>query len=132
MSERPGVTTSTFELPPALAYVPDLADALRGVDVALVAVPSHAFRQMLDEAAPLLPAGAGYAWATKGFEPGTGRFLHELVAERLPETPAAVVTGPSFAREVAAGMPTAVTVHSGDDAFAHRVAATLHGHAFRA
>jgi glycerol-3-phosphate dehydrogenase (NAD(P)+) len=119
-------------LPVDIACVPDLAEALVGVDAALVAVPSHAFRNMLDEAAPLLPAGAGYAWATKGFEPGTGRFLHELVAARLPDTPAAVVTGPSFAREVAAGMPTAVTVHASDDAFAHRIAALLHSHAFRA
>ena len=120
-----------LELPAGLACAPDLAEALRGIDLALVAVPSHAFRQVLDEAAPLLPAAAGYAWATKGFEPGTGRFLHELVAERLPGTPAAVVTGPSFAREVAAGLPTAVTVHSGDDAFAHRVAELLHTHTFR-
>lgn len=119
-------------LPAGLACVPDLAAALDGVDVALVAVPSHAFRELLDEAAPLLPAQAGYAWATKGFEPGTGRFLHELVAARLPHTPGAVVTGPSFAREVAAGMPTAVTVHSDIDAFAHRVAALLHSHTFRA
>ncbi|HEX5354361.1 MAG TPA: NAD(P)H-dependent glycerol-3-phosphate dehydrogenase [Rhodanobacteraceae bacterium] len=120
------------QLPAALACVPDLAGALRDVDFALVAVPSNAFRQMLMQAAPLLQAGAGYAWATKGFEPGTGRFLHELVAECLPDTPAAVVTGPSFAREVAAGMPTAVTVHSADDGFAHRVAQMLHGNAFRA
>ena len=120
------------DLPAELACVPDLAEALRDIDLVLVAVPSHAFGQVLDEVAPLLPATAGYAWATKGFEPGTGRFLHELVAERLPGTPAAVVTGPSFAREVAAGMPTAVTVHSDDDAFAHRVAELLHGHTFRA
>jgi glycerol-3-phosphate dehydrogenase (NAD(P)+) len=121
-----------LSLPADLACVPDLADALAGVDAALVAVPSHAFRNMLDEAAPLLPAGAGFAWATKGFEPGTGRFLHELVCARLPDTLAAVVTGPSFAREVAAGMPTAVTVHSSDDAFAQRIAELLHSHAFRA
>lgn len=119
-------------LPAELACVPDLAQAMHGADLVLAVVPSHAFRTMLEEAAPLLPAGAGYAWATKGFEPGTGRFLHELVAERLPDAPAAVVTGPSFAREVAAGMPTAVTVHSTNDAFAHRVAGLLHGHAFRA
>ena len=121
-----------LRLPVGLACVPDLGEALRDVDVALVVVPSHAFHVMLEEAAPLLPKQAGYAWATKGFEPGTGRFLHELVAERLPGTPAAVVTGPSFAREVAVGMPTAVTVHSADDAFARRVAELLHSHAFRA
>lgn len=119
-------------LPEALVCEPDLAAAVGGVDWVLAAVPSHAFREVLNETAPLLPAAAGYAWATKGFESGTGRFLHELVAERLPGTPAAVVTGPSFAREVAAGMPTAVTVHAADDAFAHRVAGCLHSHAFRA
>ena len=119
-------------LPEALVCEPDLATAVAGVDWVLAAVPSHAFREVLNEAAPLLPAAAGYAWATKGFESGTGRFLHELVAERLPGTPAAVITGPSFAREVAAGMPTAVTVHAADDAFAHRVAGCLHSHAFRA
>lgn len=129
---RNGRYLPDLELPADLACVPDLAEAVRGIDLALVAVPSHAFRQMLDEVASLLPADAGFAWATKGFEPGTGRFLHELVAERLPATPSAVVTGPSFAREVAAGMPTAVTVHSGDDAFAHRVAELLHNHTFRA
>ncbi|SRR5579885_392154 len=120
------------ELPPELSFEPDLRTALADADLALVAVPSHAFREMLEEAAPLLPNGAGYAWATKGFEPGTGRFLHELVAERLPQTPAAVVTGPSFAREVSTGLPTAVTVHSHDDAFAHRVAELLHSQSFRA
>src|SRR5581483_9152508 len=120
------------ELPAELAFEPDLRTALGDVYLVLVAVPSHAFREVLEEAAPLLPNGAGYAWATKGFEPGTGRFLHELVAERLPRTPSAVVTGPSFAREVAAGLPTAVTVHSYDDAFAHRVAELLHSQSFRA
>ncbi|MGH8146865.1 MAG: NAD(P)H-dependent glycerol-3-phosphate dehydrogenase [Rhodanobacteraceae bacterium] len=121
-----------LELPAELACVSELADALDGVDLTLVAVPSHAFHSMLEEAAPLLPKRAGFAWATKGFEPGTGRFLHELVAERLRGTPAAVVTGPSFAREVAAGRPTAVTVHSGDDAFAQKTADLLHSHTFRA
>ena len=121
-----------LELPAGLTCVADLGEAVRGADVALVVVPSHAFHEVLDEVAPFLSEGTGFAWATKGFEPGTGRFLHELVAARLPQAPAAVVTGPSFAREVAVGMPTAVTVHSGDDAFAHRVAELLHTHAFRA
>ena len=121
-----------MELPAGLGFEPDLRVALRDADLALVAVPSHAFHAMLDEAAPLLRSGAGFAWATKGFEPGTGKFLHELVGERVPDAPAAVVTGPSFAREVAAGLPTAVTVHSHDDGFAHRVAELLHSNSFRA
>jgi len=115
-----------LELPETLRYESDLAVALRGADIALVVVPSHAFASLLDEIAPLLDAGTSIAWATKGFEPGTGRFLHELVAEKLPGRAAAVVTGPSFAKEVAAGMPGAVTVHSEDEAFAQQLAALLH------
>jgi glycerol-3-phosphate dehydrogenase (NAD(P)+) len=121
-----------LSLPQGLACVADLGEALRRVDIVLVAVPSRAFGPVLKQAATRLPPHTGYAWATKGFEPGTGRFLHELVADRLPTSPTAVVTGPSFAREVAAGMPTAITVHSGSDGFAHRVADLLHTHTFRA
>lgn len=121
-----------LELPAELTYESDLARALRGADVVLIVVPSHAFAAMLDEIAPLLEPGASITWATKGFEPGTGRFLHELVAEKLPGRSAAVITGPSFAREVAAGLPSAVTVHSEDDAFAHKVASLLHAPNLRA
>jgi glycerol-3-phosphate dehydrogenase (NAD(P)+) len=87
---------------------------------------------MLDELAPLLDADTAIAWATKGFEPGTGRFLHELVAEKLPGRAAAVVTGPSFAKEVASGLPSAVTVHSDDAAFAQQLATLLHAPNLRA
>ena len=121
-----------LELPASLAYESDLAAALRGAGVVLIVVPSHAFASILDEIEPLLEADAAIAWATKGFEPGTGRFLHELVAEKLPGRPAAVITGPSFAKEVAAGMPSAVTVHSEDAAFAQQLAAMLHAPDFRA
>lgn len=119
-------------LPPELAYESDLAAALRGARIVLIVVPSHAFGAMLDEIAPLLDPQASIAWASKGFEPGTGRFLHELVAEKLPGRSAAVVTGPSFAKEVAAGLPSAVTVHSDDDRFARELASLLHAPNFRA
>ncbi|MEW5833740.1 MAG: NAD(P)H-dependent glycerol-3-phosphate dehydrogenase [Pseudomonadota bacterium] len=121
-----------LELPAELHYESDLAAALRGAQVVLIVVPSHAFASMLDQIAPLLEPGAAIAWASKGFEPGTGRFLHELVAEKLPGRPAAVVTGPSFAKEVAAGLPSAVTVHSDDEAFARELAGLLHAPNFRA
>jgi glycerol-3-phosphate dehydrogenase (NAD(P)+) len=119
-------------LPAELIYESDLTTAVRGADIVLIAVPSHAFATLLAELSPLLDANTAIAWATKGFEPGTGRFLHELVAAQLPGRPAAVVTGPSFAREVAAGMPSAVTVHSDDDAFAHQLANLLHAPNLRA
>lgn len=121
-----------LELPPGLAFEADVAQAVRGASIVLIVVPSHAFAEMLDQLVPLLDAGANIAWATKGFEPGTGRFLHELVAEKLPRRAAAVVTGPSFAREVAAGMPSAVTVHSEQAAFAQQLASLLHAPNFRA
>jgi glycerol-3-phosphate dehydrogenase (NAD(P)+) len=99
----------------------------------LVVTPSHAFAQTLHALAPFRRAQAGVAWATKGFEPGSGRFLHEVAAEVLgSDVPLAVVTGPSFAKEVAQGLPTAVTVHSDDEAFNGRVADALHGPTFRA
>jgi glycerol-3-phosphate dehydrogenase (NAD(P)+) len=121
-----------IELPTTLDYESDLAAAVRGAGIVLIVVPSHAFASMLAELAPLLDPNSAIAWATKGFEPGTGRFLHELVAERLPGRAAAVITGPSFAREVAAGLPSAVTVHSEDDAFAHGLASLLHAPNLRA
>ncbi len=121
-----------LELPAELHYESSLAAALHGAKVVLIVVPSHAFASMLDEIAPLLDDDAAIAWASKGFEPGTGRFLHELVAEKLPGRPAAVVTGPSFAKEVAAGLPSAVTVHSDDESFARELAGMLHAPNFRA
>ncbi|MBL8300474.1 MAG: NAD(P)-dependent glycerol-3-phosphate dehydrogenase [Rhodanobacteraceae bacterium] len=119
-------------LPPTLNYSADLAASVVDADWVLVVTPSHAFRELIEALARQPSRFRGLAWATKGFEPGTGRFLHELVAEVLPQQPAAIVTGPSFAREVVDGLPTAVTVHSDDAGFAQTVAAQLHGPTFRA
>lgn len=120
-------------LPESLRTTADIGEALRDADIVLVVVPSHAFAETLRALAPHRPAHAGVAWATKGFEPGSGRFLHEVAAEILgPAVPLAIVTGPSFAKEVAMGLPTALTVHSDSAAFAQQVADVLHGPAFRA
>jgi glycerol-3-phosphate dehydrogenase (NAD(P)+) len=120
-------------LPGSLRATTDLAGALKGADLVLVVVPSHAFTETLHALAPLRPAAAGVAWATKGFEPGSGRFLHEVAADTLgPGVPLAVVTGPSFAREVAQGLPTALTVQGDNPGFVQQVAEVLHGPGFRA
>ncbi len=121
-----------LELPQQLALSSDLRASVAGAGVVLIVTPSHAFADLLDAIAPHFADGAGLAWATKGFDPPSGRFLHELVAERLPGAPAAIVTGPSFAREVAQGLPTAVTVHSTTATFAQQVAQLLHSTHFRA
>lgn len=120
-------------LPESLRATGNLGEAVAAADLLLVVTPSHAFNQTLCALAPFRRAHAGVAWATKGFEPGSGRFLHEVAAQVLgPDVPLAVVTGPSFAKEVAQGLPTAVTVHSDDETFAQTVAEALHGPAFRA
>jgi len=120
-------------LPETLRATTDLASAVASAALVLVVTPSHAFPETLRLLAPHRRADAGVAWATKGFEPGSGRFLHEVAGDILGDAvPLAVVTGPSFAREVAQGLPTALTVHSDDEAFAQAVAEALHGPAFRA
>jgi len=122
-----------LELPEALEYESDLAAAIAPADLILIVVPSHAFTDICRAIAPLKRADAGVAWATKGFEPGSGRFLHEVAREVFGDAvPLALVTGPSFAKEVAQGLPTAVTVQSDNVQFATTVAQALHSPTFRA
>lgn len=121
-----------LDFPDTLLLSAALEPVVRDAGTVLVVVPSHAFDETLATIAPWIAPDAGVAWATKGFDPASGRFLHQLVAERLPDHAAAVVTGPSFAREVAIGLPTALTVHSADAAFAQDVAQKLHSPRFRA
>ncbi|MEP7097654.1 MAG: NAD(P)H-dependent glycerol-3-phosphate dehydrogenase, partial [Dokdonella sp.] len=121
-----------LELPDALQLSAMIEPTVRDAGTLLIAVPSHAFDEFLVTIAPWVAPDVGIAWATKGFDPASGRFLHELVAEHLPGHAAAVVTGPSFAREVAQGLPTALTVHSADPEFAQMIAHQLHSPKFRA
>jgi glycerol-3-phosphate dehydrogenase (NAD(P)+) len=120
------------QLPENLTPVTDLSAALAGACDLLVVVPSHAFGAVLGQCAGLLAPEVGVAWATKGFEPGTGRLLHQVAGAALPGRHLAVVSGPSFAAEVAHGLPTAVTVASPEPAYAQRIADLLHGGRFRA
>lgn len=119
-------------LPDELQLSAALEPTVRDAGIVLISVPSHAFSGLLETIAPWIGKHTGIAWATKGFDPDSGRFLHELVAERMPGNPAAVATGPSFAREVAAGLPTALTVHSNDQDFGNELAELLHSSRFRA
>jgi len=120
------------EFPPSLEPVVDLAEALAGVRDALVAVPSHAFRATLLHIEPLIDGHARIAWASKGFEMGTGLLPHEVAREVFGARPGAVLSGPTFAREVGAGLPTAMTVASRDADFAKELALRLSGPQFRA
>jgi glycerol-3-phosphate dehydrogenase (NAD(P)+) len=120
------------EFPPSLEPVADLCDALAGVRDALVAVPSHAFRATLLHIEPLIEDHARIAWASKGFEMSTGLLPHEVAREVFGPRPGAVLSGPTFAREVGAGLPTAMTVASRDADFAKELALRFSGPQFRA
>jgi len=111
----------------------DLKATLDGVTDVLIAVPSHAFRALLLQLAPLLKPGMRVAWATKGFERGTGLLPHQVAREVLGERlSVAVLSGPTFATEVGQGLPTAMTVASPDPEFAEALVQDLSSSSFRA
>ena len=131
-ARRNGRYLPDADFPPSLEPVADLAAALAGVRDALVAVPSHAFRATLLGIEPLIEDDARIAWASKGFEMSTGLLPHEVAREVFGARPGAVLSGPTFAREVGAGLPTAMTVASRDADFAKELALRLSGPQFRA
>ena len=119
--------------PDNLEAVVELDQCLDGVRDILVAVPSHGFRETLEAVRPLLTNGARVCWATKGFELHTGKLPHVVAAEVLgAERPVAVLSGPTFAKEVGVGLPTALTIAANDAAFAQELAISLSGDNFRA
>lgn len=119
--------------PQSLRVEADLDQALLGSVDVLIAVPSRGFRPLLQQLRPRLQSGMRLAWATKGFEQGSGKLPHEIATEVLGERwPIAVLSGPTFAREVGAGLPTAMTVASPDEAFAAAIAHSISGLNFRA
>jgi glycerol-3-phosphate dehydrogenase (NAD(P)+) len=102
-----------FRLPPNLRASGDLAEALRGAEVVLLAMPSHVFRKVLGEAAKHLPPEAPIVIATKGIEEESCLIMPEVAAEVCGGKTwdrTAVLSGPSFAKEVAAGEPAAVSI----------------------
>ena len=119
--------------PPALEVQADLPLALADTQDVLVAVPSTALRAALLALAPHLHAATHVAWATKGFEQDTLQLPHQVAREVLgAERRVAVLSGPTFAREVGAGLPTAMTVASPDAAYAQTLARELSSANFRA
>ncbi len=123
----------TAQFPESLVVEPDLGAALAGARDVLIAVPSHSFRGILQLALPHLRADTRLAWATKGFELDTGLLPHQVAREVLGSSRAvAVLSGPTFAPEVGAGLPTAMTIASPDAPFAKALAQGLSSENFRA
>jgi glycerol-3-phosphate dehydrogenase (NAD(P)+) len=122
-----------FLFPENLTVTSDLEVAVKACPLLLIAVPSHAFRDLLSKLQAHLTSHHKIAWATKGLECLSGKMLHEVVADILGhDIPAAVLSGPTFAGEVASNQPTAITVASLDREFAKAIAELLHNPHFRA
>ena len=122
-----------IDIPASIKLETDVLAAVKAAHHVLLVTPSHAFATVIKNISKVLVPGQGIAWGCKGFEPGSGRLLHQVAQELLPSgTPLAIVTGPSFAKEVAMNLPTAVTVAGSDSAFTNVMAAALHGGRFRA
>jgi glycerol-3-phosphate dehydrogenase (NAD(P)+) len=116
-----------FLLPAPLTLEHDLAAVVADAELLVVATPTAALRGMLQRIAALgrVPP---VIWLCKGFEPETACFPHQMAHDVLPETvPRGALSGPSFAEEVARGLPAAITLASPDAAFAERLARELHG-----
>jgi len=118
-------------LPANLTVSEDLTATLAAIGDVLIVTPSHAFSDILSRCAPHLAPNARIAWATKGLDSTSGGLLHSVVESRLPGRSTAVLSGPTFAREVAAGLPTAVTVAATDSGFAGDLAGVFHNQTFR-
>jgi glycerol-3-phosphate dehydrogenase (NAD(P)+) len=123
----PGVS-----FPQNLQPTADLKQAVATADEVLVVVPSHVFPAVLSDVEPLLQPETTLSWATKGLEKQSGELLSSVAQKILGERPIGIISGPTFAGEVARDMPTAVTVASTSTEHAERLASYLHSDRFRA
>lgn len=116
-----------IEFPPSLIVESDLQKAVQASRDLLVVVPSHVFGQVLNSLQPYLRADSRICWATKGLEPESGRLLKDVAFDALGENYSlAVLSGPTFAKELAAGMPTAISVASPDAQFVADLQEKIH------
>jgi glycerol-3-phosphate dehydrogenase (NAD(P)+) len=118
-------------LDPTICATADLGEAAGGAEAALLVVPSQHLRTVARNLRPHLPTGVPVLLCAKGVEQRSLALMTEVAAEELPEAPRAVLSGPTFAAEVARGRPTAVTVAASDPDLASRFAAALGTPSFR-
>ncbi|CAK9886970.1 MAG: Glycerol-3-phosphate dehydrogenase [NAD(P)+] [Candidatus Erwinia impunctatus] len=119
--------------PESLQIESCLASAVQASRDLLIVVPSHVFGEVLQQIKPYLRPDSRIVWATKGLEKETGRLLQEVARDILgDQIPLAVVSGPTFAKELAAGLPTAIALAATDAQFAEDMQSLLHcGKSFR-
>jgi glycerol-3-phosphate dehydrogenase (NAD(P)+) len=124
-------TVPGFRLPEAVAVTNEIAAATRGCDAIVVVVPSETVRATLTAARASIGDGAVVVCASKGLEPGTHRTMAGVIAEVVPRARVALLSGPSFAQEIAAGLPAALVTASTDAGANEAVVGALGGERFR-
>lgn len=120
-----------IDLPPGISATADAQAALRGADIILSALPAQALRAGLQALAKNVPKQAALVLCSKGIERGSEKFAAQIAAEILPKQRPALLSGPSFAADVARGLPTAVTLAAETALAAENLAAALSSSAFR-
>lgn len=124
----PGLT-----LPDSLSVTDNIEEAIYFSDLILLSVPSHAFKSTITKLKPFLNKNTKIAWATKGFHTTDGSLLSKVVEKELSkEIHMAILSGPTFALEVAKGLPTALTIASKTPDFSNQLATIFHNKNFRA
>jgi glycerol-3-phosphate dehydrogenase (NAD(P)+) len=119
------------DLPPGLGSTASIEEAVREADVVVMAVPSHGFRAVLEEAAPYIRAWVPVVSLSKGLEQGTLLRMTEVVNDVLPDHPAGALTGPNLAREIMAGHPAAAVMAFADERIALGLQPVFNAPAFR-
>jgi len=118
--------------PDTIQPIAHFAEIVPQINEIVVVVPSHGFRDTLNNLGPYLATNARLCWATKGLENNTGLLLHQVAEQVLGnQHPLAVLSGPSFAKEVATGLPTAVTIASHQPEYAQDLVKLFHNQTFR-
>ena len=113
--------------PESLELTSDLEFAVKNTNILVVVIPSSNFRNVLQQIKPFLSPDHRLAWATKGIEAKTGKLLSDVVKEEFGNSiPFAVISGPTFAKELAAGMPTAISVSGSCDDFTDEFSRLIH------
>ncbi len=118
-------------LDPAIVATADLTAATAGAEAVLLAIPAQFLRGVLARLAAVIPARTPLLLCAKGIEVASLATMSEIASDLLPQAPLAVLSGPSFAAEVARGLPTAVTIASRDPALARAFAMALGSTRFR-
>jgi glycerol-3-phosphate dehydrogenase (NAD(P)+) len=120
-----------IDLHPALTASTDAREVLNGSDLILCVIPAQALAGAIQELKSLIPVSVPLVICAKGIERHSGQLMSELVARIMPDQTLAALSGPSFATDVAKGLPTAVTVAARSQALADRIALMLSGPTFR-